>query len=32
VAKDEKGACLKETRISSKTNKKEEIDFFPNYD
>ncbi|RVT73940.1 hypothetical protein EOD40_13560 [Flavobacterium sufflavum] len=31
-AKDEKGACLKETRISTKTNHKEEIDFFPKYD
>ncbi|MBA0885449.1 hypothetical protein [Flavobacterium undicola] len=32
-AKDEKGACLKETRISTQTNhKKEEIDFFPKYD
>lgn len=30
--KDEKGACLKEIRISIKTNNKEEILFFPNYD
>lgn len=32
VAKDEKGACLKEIRISIKTNDKEEILFSPNYD
>lgn len=31
-SKDEKGACLKEIRISSKTNNKEEILFTPNYD
>lgn len=31
-SKDEKGACLKEIRISNKTNKKEEILFSPNYD
>lgn len=30
--KDEKGACLKATRISTKTNRKEEILFFPIYD
>lgn len=30
--KDEKGACLKETRISVKTNHKEEILFSPVYD
>lgn len=30
--KDEKGACLKETRISTKTNHKEEILFTPIYD
>ena len=30
--KDEKGACLKETRISTKTNRKEEILFSPIYD
>ena len=30
--KDEKGACLKETRISTKTNHKEEILFSPKYD
>ena len=30
--KDEKGACLKETRISTKTNHKEEIVFSPIYD
>ena len=30
--KDEKGTCLKETRISTKTNRKEEILFFPIYD
>jgi hypothetical protein len=30
--KDEKGTCLKETRISTKTNHKEEILFFPIYD
>jgi hypothetical protein len=29
--KDEKGACLKKIRISSKTNNKEEILFFPVY-
>lgn len=32
VSKDEKGACLKEVRISNTTNKKEEILFTPNYD
>ena len=32
VSKDEKGACLKEIRISNKTNKKDEIRFSPNYD
>lgn len=31
-SKDEKGTCLKEVRISVKTNKKEEILFSPNYD
>lgn len=31
VAKDERGTCLKEIRISMKTNKKEEIFFSPNY-
>lgn len=31
-AKDEKGTCLKETRISAATNNKEEILLFPNYD
>ncbi|CAM4278341.1 hypothetical protein [Flavobacterium terrigena] len=30
--KDEKGACLKEIRVSIKTNKKEEIRFTPNYE
>jgi hypothetical protein len=30
--KDEKGTCLKEIRISTKTNYKEEILFSPNYD
>lgn len=30
--KDEKGSCLKETRISAKTNHKEEIVFIPIYD
>jgi hypothetical protein len=30
--KDEKGACLKEIRVSNKTNNKEEILFSPNYD
>lgn len=30
--KDEKGTCLKETRISTKTNHKEEILFSPIYD
>ncbi|MBC7846406.1 MAG: hypothetical protein H7Y10_07930 [Flavobacterium sp.] len=30
--KDEKGTCLKETRISAKTNHKEEILFSPIYD
>lgn len=30
--KDEKGACLKQIRISTKTNHKEEIDFIPKYD
>ena len=29
--KDEKGTCLKQTRISLKTNHKEEIHFSPNY-
>jgi hypothetical protein len=29
--KDERGTCLKETRISSKTNNKEEVLFCPNY-
>jgi hypothetical protein len=29
--KDEKGACLKEVRTSTKTNNKEEILFSPNY-
>jgi len=32
MAKDEKGACLKEVRISIKTNYKEEILIFPVYD
>ncbi len=32
VTKDEKGTCLKEIRISNKTNNKEEILFTPNYD
>ncbi len=32
VSKDKKGTCLKEIRISNKTNKKEEILFTPNYD
>lgn len=32
ATKDEKGTCLKEIRISIKTNNKEEILFFPNYD
>ncbi len=32
VTKDKKGTCLKETRISTKTQKKEEILFTPNYD
>jgi hypothetical protein len=32
AAKDEKGACLEEIRISIKTNNKEEILFSPNYD
>ena len=31
-SKDKNGACLKEVRISMKTNKKEEIYFTPNYD
>jgi hypothetical protein len=31
-SKDKKGACLKEIRISNKTNKKEEIYFTPIYD
>lgn len=31
-AKDEKGTCLKQIRISTKTNHKEEIDFSPKYD
>jgi len=31
MAKDEKGACLKEARISTKTNHKEEILIFPTY-
>ena len=30
--RDEKGICLKETRISTQTNHKEEILFSPNYD
>lgn len=30
--KDEKGACLKEIRISTKTNNKEEVLFSPKYD
>lgn len=30
-SKDKKGACLKEIRVSTKTNKKEEILFTPNY-
>ena len=32
MAKDEKGACLKEIRISTKTNYKEEILITPTYD
>jgi len=32
TAKDEKGACLKEIRISTKTNSKEEILLFPTYE
>lgn len=32
VSKDDKGACLKEIRVSSQTNKKEEIHFTPNYE
>jgi hypothetical protein len=32
IAKDTKGTCLKETRISTTTNQKEEIHFSPNYD
>ncbi|MES2238665.1 MAG: hypothetical protein V4497_00245 [Bacteroidota bacterium] len=32
TGKDEKGACLTETRISTKTNYKEEIHFSPVYD
>ena len=32
VSKDERGTCLKEIRISIKTNNKEEILFFPTYD
>jgi hypothetical protein len=32
VSKDEKGTCLKEIRISTKTNNKEEILFSPEYD
>ncbi|SHF87696.1 hypothetical protein SAMN05443549_101664 [Flavobacterium fluvii] len=32
ATKDEKGACLKEIRISTQTNRKEEILFSPNYD
>ncbi|UQD56586.1 hypothetical protein [Flavobacterium sp. K5-23] len=31
VAKDEKGACLKQIRISNITNNKKEILFYPNY-
>lgn len=31
-AKDEKGTCLKEIRISNTTNKKEEIKLIPKYD
>lgn len=30
--KDEKGACLKQIRISTKTKHKEELDFTPKYD
>ncbi|HEU4791688.1 MAG TPA: hypothetical protein VFS71_18530 [Flavobacterium sp.] len=32
ATKDEKGTCLKEIRIWTKTNNKEEIHFSPNYD
>lgn len=32
VAKDERGACLKQTRISTKTNEKKEIRISPTYD
>jgi len=32
ASKDEKGACLKEIKISTKTKNKEEIHFSPNYD
>ncbi|WP_284651685.1 hypothetical protein [Flavobacterium terrisoli] len=32
VSKDQKGTCLKEIRVSIKTQKKEEIHFTPNYD
>ncbi len=32
ATKDKKGVCLKEIRVSLKTNKKEEIRFSPNYD
>lgn len=32
TTKDEKGACLKEIRTSTKTNQKEEIHFYPKYD
>ena len=32
MAKDEKGVCLKEIRISTKTNSKEEILLFPTYE
>lgn len=32
ATKDKKGVCLKEIRVSLKTNKKEEISFSPNYD
>lgn len=31
-SKDKKGTCLKESRISTKTNRKEEILFYPIYD
>ncbi len=32
ATKDEKGTCIKEIRISTKTNNKEELHFSPNYD